>query len=96
MLKTTIITKFNLSKIMQIKIKSKVDSEGRINLVVPKYLANQELEVIILYDTLESLTPTPEELGYPVDFFQQTAGKWEGEPLTRGEQGECDQRNWDL
>ena len=57
---------------------------------------NQELEIIILYDTVESLTLTPEELGYPADFFRETAGKWEGEPLIRGEQGVCDHRNWDL
>ncbi len=31
---------------------------------------NQELEIIILYDTVESLTPTPEELGDPADFFR--------------------------
>ncbi|PPJ63482.1 hypothetical protein [Cuspidothrix issatschenkoi] len=48
------------------------------------------------YDTVESLTLTPEELGYPADFFRETAGKWEGEPLIRGEQGVCDHRNWDL
>jgi hypothetical protein len=81
---------------MQIKIKSRADAEGRLNLQVPQYLANQELEVIIFYNNLESITLSPEELGYPTDFFEQTAGKWEGEPLTREEQGMCDQRNWDL
>lgn len=82
---------------MQLKIKSRVDAEGNLHLQVPKNLANQELEVIVIYETsdLKTDTPTPEELGYPSDFFEKTAGRWEGEPLERGEQGVCDERLWD-
>ena len=36
------------------------------------------------------------ELGWSPGFFERTAGKLEGEPLTRGEQGEYEQRLWEL
>ncbi|WP_157453399.1 hypothetical protein [Coleofasciculus chthonoplastes] len=39
---------------------------------------------------------TPEELGWSPGFFERTAGKWQGEPLTREEQGEYEQRLWEL
>ncbi|WP_460206734.1 hypothetical protein [Scytonema sp. NUACC21] len=46
---------------------------------------------------IQDLDPkTPEELGWSPDFFERTAGKWEGEPLIRSEQGEYEQRLWEL
>lgn len=41
-----------------------------------------------------AVSKTPEELGWSPGFFERTAGKWEGEPLTRGEQGEYEHRLW--
>ncbi|MEK8016922.1 MAG: hypothetical protein VSS75_008645 [Candidatus Parabeggiatoa sp.] len=41
---------------------------------------------------MASKPKTPEELGWPPGFFERTAGAWEGEPLTRDEQGEYEQR----
>ncbi len=43
-----------------------------------------------------AVTKTPEELGWSPGFFERTAGRWEGEPLIRGEQGEYEQRLWEL
>ncbi|WP_367290837.1 hypothetical protein [Laspinema palackyanum] len=40
--------------------------------------------------------PTPEELGYPADFFEKTAGKWQGEPWVREDLGDCDRRIWNI
>ena len=65
---------------MQIKLKSKVDAQGKLFLQLPQQLANQEL-VIIITDSSEEKISTPEELGYPADFFDKTAGKWAGEVL---------------
>lgn len=45
---------------------------------------------------VQPVKKTPEELGWSPDFFESTAGAWEGEPLTRGEQGEYEQRLWEL
>jgi hypothetical protein len=42
-------------------------------------------------------TSTPDHyLGWIPGFFERTAGAWQGEPLERDEQGECDRRNWSL
>jgi hypothetical protein len=35
-----------------------------------------------------------DDLGWNPRFFERTAGLWQGEPLERGDQGKCDQRNW--
>jgi hypothetical protein len=80
---------------MKLKIKSKVDAEGKLFLQLPQQLANQEL-VIIISDLSEDTIPAPEELGYPADFFDKTAGKWEGELLVRENLVDCDQRIWDI
>ncbi len=79
---------------MKLKLISKVDANGNLWLQLPQQLANRELEIIIS-DTSEEKTLTPEELGYPNDFFEKTAGKWEGELLTRENIVDCDQRIWD-
>jgi hypothetical protein len=80
---------------MKLKLKSKVDAEGRLLLQLPQQLANKELEIIIS-DSDEEAIPTPEELGYPADFFEKTAGKWEGEILVRENLDNCDRRIWDV
>jgi hypothetical protein len=42
-------------------------------------------------------TPNPDGgLGWTPGFFDRTAGAWQGEPLERSDQGECDQRDWSL
>ena len=57
-------------------------------------------EILTLYnfpsDSYEEKIPTPEELGYPADFFDKTAGKWEGEVLGRENLVDCDRRIWDI
>ncbi len=55
-----------------------------------------ELKSILEAAVQNAVTKTPEELGWSPGFFERTAGKWEGEPLTRGEQGEYEQRLWEL
>lgn len=37
-----------------------------------------------------------DDLGWTPGFFERTAGAWQGEPLERGDQGECDSREWSL
>ena len=38
---------------------------------------------------------TPEYLGYPPDFFEKTAGRFQDEPLVQYPQGQLQERNWD-
>lgn len=81
-----------------LRFHSKVDANGIVHLQVPVELANSELELVLVYQPIEKKRDEkiPTELGYPEDFFEKTFGAWQGEPLTRAEQGECDQRDWDL
>ena len=55
-----------------------------------------ELKSILEAAVQNAVTKTPEELGWSPGFFERTAGKWQGEPLTRGEHGEYEQRLWEL
>lgn len=81
-----------------IKVRSRVAPDGSLSLKLPETLANQELEVIVVYQSVNSPenSTTPEELGWTPGFFERTAGAWQGEPLERGDQGKYDQRDWDL
>lgn len=81
-----------------LKLQSRVDANGMLHLQLPSQLANRELKLIIIYQLIElaNQQKTAEELGYPPDFFEKTAGGWQGKMLTRGEQGTCDERQWDL
>jgi hypothetical protein len=75
-------------------LNSRADAEGFLHLKVPVALPNAEIKVTITFQPIlpVSAKPTPEELGWSPGFFEQTAGAWEGEPLTRGEQGEYEPR----
>lgn len=77
-----------------IKLKTRVDAEGKVILQVPQGLANQELEIAIVYQLVSPNPPTqtPEELGWPSGFFEQTAGCLAQEPLVRYPQGEYETR----
>ncbi|VXD18982.1 conserved hypothetical protein [Planktothrix serta PCC 8927] len=77
-----------------IKVKTRVDAEGKVILQVPQDLANQELEIAIVYQLVspETSTQTPEKLGWISGFFEQTAGCLADEPLVRYPQGEYEVR----
>ena len=73
-----------------IKLKVRSDAEGKVMFQVPQDLANQELEMAVIYQPVaqETTTQTPESLGWPAGFFEQTAGCLADEPLVRYDQGE--------
>lgn len=81
----------------KILVHSYVGSDGILQLEVPTEFKDMDLEVTV---TIRTVTPvpkkTPEELGWTPGFFERTAGAWEGEPLTRDEQGEFEERLWEL
>jgi len=77
-------------KIMhQIVVRSHVGSDGILQMKIPTEFKDADLQVTV---TIETVTPTvnktPEELGYPSDFFERTAGAFQDEPLIREDQGE--------
>jgi len=73
---------------------SHAGSDGILHLNVPVDLVNTEFKVTVMLQPIisDSKSKTPEELGWTPGFFERTAGAWQGEPLTRDEQGEYEQR----
>jgi hypothetical protein len=66
-LKTIIIEVVQVNKIMNtISLKTKVDADGKLSLQLPPELANQELDLVIVYQS--TLQPN-EELRSTVDSF---------------------------
>lgn len=80
----------------KILILSHVGLDGILQLKIPTEFKDTDLELTV---TIKPVTPvsqkTPEELGWPVGFFERTAGCCEDEPLMRYPQGELQERNWD-
>lgn len=67
--------------VQTIMLHSHVGADGvlRLEVPLPKDHADAEVRVTIL--PLNFPHKTPEELGYPPDFFGEVVGGWEGEPL---------------
>lgn len=45
------------------------------------------------YQTMPPEEVEVDEKGWPLDFFEKTAGAWAGEPLVRPPQGEFEERD---
>ncbi len=81
----------------EIKVRLHVGSDGVLHLDIPTSIKDEDVEVTVTLKSVgESPQKTPEELGWSPRFFEKTFGKWEGEPLERGDQGDYEQRDWDL
>ncbi|MCC5669206.1 hypothetical protein LC653_36535 [Nostoc sp. CHAB 5784] len=77
-----------------IKLCSHVGADGILHLSIPTGITDKEIEVTVIYQQLEPSAPpkTPEELGWPAGFFEQTAGSLADDPIQRYPQGEYDTR----
>ncbi len=87
-----------------IKLKAHVGSDGLLKLEVPLGILNSDLEVLVVVQALpaDSLTTpanipsdkklSPEELGWPPGFFEQTAGALADDPLIIGSEGDYEVR----
>jgi hypothetical protein len=83
-----------------IKINSFIGLDGILHLNVPVGLTNQNVEIMLIYQPVESdnnenKAATLDELGWSPDFFEKTFGAWQGEPLVRESQGKPQERDWD-
>jgi len=78
-----------------ITLKSHVGTDGILKLQVPVGITNADLEVMVVVQpiALAATLKTPQDLGWPPGFFEQTAGCWQGEPLIREPQGEYEIRD---
>jgi hypothetical protein len=77
-----------------IQLKQRVGKDGILHLEIPVGMTDKEVEVMVIYQALE--TPiqqkTLENLGYPLDFFEQTYGSCADDPIVIDSEGEFEPR----
>lgn len=74
-----------------IKVRSHIGADGILHLDIPVGVHDADLEVTVTVQPVEHQpAKTPEELGYPSDFFERTAGAIPD--LERPPQGEYEVR----
>jgi hypothetical protein len=81
---------------MKIARRVQVDADGNLWLQLPANLSDREVTVTVEAAEPAESSQSPEALGWPPGFFEQTAGAWEGEVLERPPQGDYEQRDWHL
>ncbi|NEO88164.1 MAG: hypothetical protein F6J87_28495 [Spirulina sp. SIO3F2] len=67
-------------------LRAKVDANGILKLQLPATTANQELDIVIVFQSAPEPTQAqsdPEKLGYSRKFLDEIIGGWQGEPLER-------------
>jgi len=76
-----------------IELRSKVGADGVLTLSVPVGISEANREVRITVEPVEPVAAkpalSPEQWK---QFIEETAGSWQGEPLTRPEQGDFEVR----
>jgi hypothetical protein len=77
-----------------IKIRRHVGKDGILHLEIPLGMTDKEVEIMIIYQALETPTQqkTPEDLGYPPGFFEQTYGICADDPIVIDSEGEFEKR----
>jgi hypothetical protein len=66
-----------------------VDKECQVTFRMPLECANQDVNLVVVFEPPMLV----EAVGWPPGFFEQTAGAWQGEPLTREPEGEYEERD---
>ncbi|MBE9038909.1 hypothetical protein [aff. Roholtiella sp. LEGE 12411] len=77
-----------------IKLFSHVGADGILHLNIPVGITDKEIEVTVTYQQLEpsAQVKTPEELGWPVGFFEQTYGSCQDDPIVIDYEGDFEIR----
>ena len=81
-----------------IKLQVHIGPDGLLKLEMPAGMSNTDVEVLVVVQPLPSSpasskpNPTPEELGWPPGFFEQTEGALANDPIERPPQGEFEVR----
>ena len=77
-------------------VRAQINKRGLLTLEMPRELANQEVDLVIVYEQVDQMAKEsePPEVGnWPAGFYAATAGAWQGEPLLREDQGEYEVRD---
>lgn len=77
-----------------IKLNKKVGTDGILHLDIPVEIIDTEVEIMVIYQQLQPLAQpnTPEELGYPPNFFEETYGSCASDPIVIDSEGEFEER----
>ncbi|MCC5632599.1 hypothetical protein LC613_33875 [Nostoc sphaeroides CHAB 2801] len=77
-----------------IKLCSHVGGDGILHLEIPVGITDKEMEVVVIYQQIEPSisTKTPEELGWPPGFFEQTYGSCQDDPIVIDYEGDFETR----
>ena len=66
-----------------IQVKSRINANGILELCVPTGLPESDVEVVIVVQPIPGAgeKKSPEELGWPPEFFERTAGSLADDPI---------------
>ena len=71
-------------------LRTRVGKDGILKVETPIGITNADLEIILIVQRAENAHPLSE---WPVDFFTDVVGGWEGARLVREPQGTYETRN---
>ncbi|MEO1401214.1 MAG: hypothetical protein AAFV72_08125 [Cyanobacteria bacterium J06635_1] len=73
-----------------IRLQSHVGDDGVLRLQIPIELQDQDLEILLVYQpiAIKSQIAAP---AWPPDFFEETAGCLQDDPIARPDQGEYEE-----
>ncbi|MDY6902060.1 MAG: hypothetical protein SWZ49_28915 [Cyanobacteriota bacterium] len=71
-----------------IKLTKRVGEDGILHLDIPLGMKDKEVEVMVIYQSIETVSQTPSDLGYPPDFFEKTYGSCQDDPIVIDSEGE--------
>ena len=77
-----------------IKLTKRVGEDGILHLEIPVGITDKEVEIMVIYQSIEipKLQNTPEELGWPAGFFEQTYGSCQDDPIVIDSEGDFEER----
>jgi hypothetical protein len=77
-----------------IKLKKRVGADGVLHLDIPVGITDKEVEIMVIYQPIEipKQQKTPEELGWPLGFFERTYGSCQDDPIVIDSEGDFEER----
>lgn len=74
-------------------IKTRTEKDGRLLLDIPTGIRNEDIEVVVIVQSHSSKSVVNvERLGWPVNFFEETAGALAHDPIEREYPGDYETR----
>ena len=79
---------------VSIQLRTHVGPDGTLNLRVPTALRETDVEVLVVLQPVATtpVAPSPEALGWPPGFFEETFGCLKDDPIERAPQGDYETR----